>query len=68
MEAFQVGSMHKAFIDSEKCGHCAKCKAAKACAHKAITRIDSNEPSVVDATYCRGSGDCIASAIFQQSY
>lgn len=52
-------AMHKAFIDPEKCGHCAKCKAAKACPHKAITRIDSNEPSVVDATYCRGCGDCI---------
>ena len=50
--------MHKAFIDPEKCGHCAKCKAAKACPHKAITRIDSNETSVVDATYCRGCGDC----------
>ena len=64
MEAFQVKAMYKAFIDPEKCGHCDKCKAAKACPHKAITRIDSNEPSVVDATYCRGCGDCMAECNF----
>ena len=41
--------MHKEFIDPEKCGHCVECKAAKICQHKAINRIDSNEPSDVDA-------------------
>lgn len=71
MEAFQLRAMHKAFIDPEKCGHCTECKAANSCPHKAITRIDSNEPSVVDSTYCRGYGDCIAecnsSAIIKNS-
>lgn len=61
MEAFHVTSMYKALIDPEKYGHCAKCKAAKACPHKAITRIDNNEPSVVDATYC---SDCIVECNF----
>jgi len=55
--------MHKAFIDSEKCGHCAECKAARACPYKAIARIDRNEQSVVDSTYCRGCGDCIAECL-----
>ncbi|MGA3112547.1 MAG: 4Fe-4S dicluster domain-containing protein [Candidatus Bathyarchaeia archaeon] len=56
--------MHKAFIDPEKCGHCVECEAAKICPYKAINRIDSNEPSVVDATYCRGCGDCVAECNF----
>jgi Pyruvate/2-oxoacid:ferredoxin oxidoreductase delta subunit len=59
-----VRAMHKAFIDPEKCGPCAECKAAKICPYKAINQIDSNEPRVVDATYCRGCGDCIAECIF----
>jgi MinD superfamily P-loop ATPase len=57
---FQVKAMHKAFIDPEKCGHCVECKAAKACHLKAIIRIDFSEPSVVETTYCRGCGDCMA--------
>ena len=56
----QVRAMHKAFIDPEKCGHCIECKAAKACSLRAIIQIDLSEPHVVDASYCRGCGDCMA--------
>ena len=55
--------MTKAYIDPQKCVRCNNCQAAKACPIKAIFRISAEEPNVVEASLCRGCGDCTAPCV-----
>ncbi|MGD6810693.1 MAG: 4Fe-4S dicluster domain-containing protein [Candidatus Bathyarchaeia archaeon] len=50
--------MYKAYIDPNKCIRCPTCGAARACPPKAIFRIDTNDPNVVEVALCHGCGDC----------
>ena len=49
--------MLKAFIDFDRCLKCEKCIAAEVCPTKAVFKIDSDGPVIVEQSTCYGCGD-----------
>jgi benzoyl-CoA 2,3-dioxygenase component A len=47
------------YIDMQVCQACDRCEAQAVCKLRAITRIDRDEPPVIDGERCRDCRACI---------